>query len=329
MPKGANQKLKLYYLSKIMLEKTDEDHYLTISEIKTELARYGVTADRKSLYDDLQQLEVLGLEVTGEPNGKSYHYHVTGKQFEIAELKLLVDAIQSSKFITQRKSSELIHKLEQQASRFEANQLNRQVMMTGRVKTMNESIYYNVDAIHSAINENKKIRFEYLNWTLKKTLEPRFDGTIETSPWALLWDDENYYLVGYSTNNEQIKHYRVDKMRRIQTMKEMRDGKETFEKWNPAKYAKAAFGMFGGETTNVKLRCENAMAGVIIDRFGTDIIIKPDGKEHFTTNVDVAVSAQFFAWVFGLAGRVVIAGPQDVKRQMKEAILTVNRAFER
>lgn len=327
MPKGAGQKLKLYYLSQIMLEQTDDTHYLTMPEIKRELARYGVTADRKSLYDDLQQLETLGLEVTGELDGRSYRYHVTDKQFEIAELKLLVDAIQSSKFITERKSSELIKKLEQHASRFEAQQLNRQVMVSGRVKTMNESIYYNVDALHTAISENKKIRFEYLNWTLQKTLEPRFEGYIETSPWALSWDDENYYLIGYSTNSEQIKHYRVDKMRKIRMIDEARDGKKVFERFDLARYAKANFGMFGGKSVNVQMRCKNHMIGVIIDRFGVNVPIRPDGEEHFVVNVDVAVSEQFFGWVFALGESVRITAPDDVVKQMKGALNTVRKQY--
>ena len=327
MPKGQNQKLKLYHLSRIMLDKTDEDHYLTLSEIKEELLRYNVTADRKSLYDDLEQLRHLGLEVKGEADGRNYRYHVVSKQFEIAEMKLLVDAIQSSKFITERKSQDLIHKLEKHVSHFEAQQLNRQVVMTGRVKTMNESIYYNVDALHNAISSNKKIRFEYLNWTLQKTLEPRFEGYIETSPWALSWDDENYYLIGYSTNNEVIKHYRVDKMRRIRMIDEKRDGRKVFERFNPAKYAKASFGMFGGETTGVTLRCENSMIGVIIDRFGKDVFIRPDGKDHFVTAVDVAVSEQFFGWVFALGDRVCITEPEDVVARMKQALSRIRRLY--
>lgn len=328
MPKGSHQKLKLYYLSRIMMEKTDDDHYLTMSQIRDELRKYDVIADRKSLYDDLEQLSVLGLEVTGEQDGRNYRYHVTDKQFEIAELKLLVDAIQSSKFITERKSAELIRKLEQSASHYEAQQLNRQVMMAGRVKTMNESIYYNVDALHAAISKNRKIRFEYLNWTLKKTLEPRFDGYIETSPWALAWDDENYYLIGYSSNNKIVKHYRVDKMRKIRMIDEKRDGKETFEKFNPAAYAKSSFGMFGGKTTNVKLRCHNDMIGVIIDRFGKEIMIRPDGDEHFVAHVEVAVSEQFLGWVFALGAKIQIVEPDEVVERMKEEIRTISKQYK-
>ena len=327
MPKGSHQKLKLYHLSRIMLEKTDEDHFLSISQIKEELLKYDVTADRKSLYDDLEQLSVLGIEVSGESKGRNYHYHVTNKQFEIAELKLLVDAIQSSKFITEQKSIELIHKLEKFVSHYEAQQLNRQVMVSGRVKTMNESIYYNVDAIHSAISMNKKIRFEYMNWTLKKTLEPRFNGYIETSPWALAWDDENYYLVGYSTNSRIIKHYRVDKMRDIQMTDVTRDGRDTFKKFNPAAYAKSSFGMFGGEPVSVTLRCHNDMVGVIIDRFGKEIMIRPDGDDHFVTHVDVAVSEQFLGWVFALGTKVKITAPDDVIEKMKNGIESIRSLY--
>ena len=228
MPKGTNQKLKLYYLSRIMTEKTDDEHHITMPEIQRALEGYGVTADRKSLYDDLEALRVLGIDVIGEKNGRSYSYHVGKKQFEIAELKLLVDAIQSSKFITEKKSNELIKKLTGLASNYEASQLKRQVVVQGRIKTMNESIYYIVDDIHNAITNNKKIRFEYLRWNLDKKMERRKDKLYEVSPWALTWDDENYYLIGFDAEEDKIKHYRVDKMRDIELTDEKREGKEHF-----------------------------------------------------------------------------------------------------
>ena len=326
MPKGSKQKLKLYHLSRIMLEQTDEDHYITMAQILEELERYDVTADRKSIYDDLAALEHLGLDVEGEPDGRGYHYHVVNKQFELAELKLLVDAIQSSKFITERKSHELIRKIEQFASRYEAQQLNRQVMVAGRVKTMNEKIYYNVDAIHAAINDNKQISFEYMNWNLKKELVPRREEPYVTSPWALAWDDENYYLIGYNANHQMINHYRVDKMRKIKVLNEKREGRAVFREFNPAKYAKSSFGMFGGKVTDVKLRCENGMIGVILDRFGKEIMIRPDGRDHFVTNVEVSVSDQFFGWIFGLGGQVRILSPADVVKKMKETAMRVQAA---
>lgn len=248
MPKGSNQKFKLYRLAEIMLDRTDEDHYISMPEIMDALAEYNVTADRKSIYNDLRDLSVLGVEVEGEPIGNRYHYHVVNRTFELPELKLLVDAIQSSKFITEKKSNALIKKLETLGSRYDAQKLQRQVYVSGRIKTMNESIYYTVDAIHNAISENKKIKFQYFQWNVKKEMELRHNGAwYHISPWGLSWDDENYYLVGYDADAGMIKHYRVDKMLHIKMSDEAREGKEHFKKLDMADYAKKSFGMFGGK----------------------------------------------------------------------------------
>ena len=319
MPKGTNQKFKLYRLAQIMLEQTDDEHYITMPEIKEALARYDITADRKSIYADLRDLEVLGIEVEGEPVGKGYHYHVVSRPFELPELKLLVDAIQSSKFITEKKTNALIRKLEKQVSRYEAMKLQRQVFVSGRIKTMNESIYYTVDAIHNAISENKKIRFQYYQWNVKKEMELRRDGAwYHISPWGLSWDDENYYLVGYDSDAGEIRHYRVDKMLHIRMSDEPREGKEHFRKLDMADYAKKSFGMFGGKERKVKLLVDNSLAGVIIDRFGKEVMMIPADPEHFTVNVTVMVSSVFLGWVFSLGKRVKILGPEEVAEKMRE-----------
>ena len=319
MPKGTNQKFKLYRLAQIMLEQTDDEHYITMPEIKEALARYEITADRKSIYADLRDLEVLGIEVEGEPVGKGYHYHVVSRPFELPELKLLVDAIQSSKFITEKKTNALIRKLEKQVSRYEAMKLQRQVFVSGRIKTMNESIYYTVDAIHNAISENKKIRFQYYQWNVKKEMELRRDGAwYHISPWGLSWDDENYYLVGYDSDAGEIRHYRVDKMLHIRMSDEPREGKEHFRKLDMADYAKKSFGMFGGKEQKVKLLVDNSLAGVIIDRFGKEVMMIPADPEHFTVNVTVMVSSVFLGWVFSLGERVKILGPEEVVGRMRE-----------
>ena len=321
MPKGTNQKFKLYYLSRIMLEKTDDDHMIDMSEIKTALEAYGVTADRKSLYDDLEALRVLGVDVIGEKVGRNYYYHVGGKQFEIAELKLLVDAIQSSKFITEKKSKELIKKLTDMASHYEATQLKRQVVVQGRVKTMNESIYYFVDDVHRAIAENKKIRFEYMKWNEQKKMVRRKDGSYIVSPWALTWDDENYYLIAFDEEAGCIKHFRVDKLKSIEVLDELREGKEEFKAFNLAKYAKMSFGMFGGKSTKVKITFDNEMAGVFIDRFGRDISIYPADKKGWSEiTVDVAMSDQFLGWIFALGPKVKIVSPEDVVDRYKKEL---------
>lgn len=322
MPKGSNQKFKLYRLAQIMLERTDEEHYISMPEIMAALSEYDVTADRKSIYNDLRDLSVFGIEVEGEPIGNRYHYHVTNRSFELPELKLLVDAIQSSKFITEKKSYALIKKLETLASKYDAQKLQRQVYVSGRIKTMNESIYYTVDAIHNAISENKKIKFQYFQWNAKKEMKLRHNGAwYHISPWGLSWDDENYYLVGYDTDAGMIKHYRVDKMLRIKISDESREGKEHFKKLDMADYAKKSFGMFGGKEQTVKLSVHNKLAGVIIDRFGKDVMMIPADEEHFNVNVDVRVSRQFLGWVFSLRSDIQIVGPDDVVEQMRKEIV--------
>ena len=321
MPKGTNQKFKLYRLAQIMLEKTDEEHYITMPEIMESLAGYDITADRKSIYADLRDLSVLGIEVEGEPVGNRYHYHVVNRTFELPELKLLVDAIQSSKFITEKKTNALIKKKEKMVSEYDAQKLQRQVYVSGRIKTMNESIYYTVDTIHNAISENKKIEFQYYQWNVKKEMELRHNGAwYHISPWGLSWDDENYYLVGYDSEVEKIKHYRVDKMLHIRLSSENREGKEFFNKLDMADYAKKSFGMFGGKEQTVKLLVKNNLAGVIIDRFGKNLILFPADDDHFTVNVDVHVSRQFLGWAFSLGDGIKIVGSDDVVEQMHTEI---------
>lgn len=328
MPKGTNQKFKLYRLAQIMMKKTDEEHYITMPEIKEALAEYDITADRKSLYNDLRDLEILSIEVEGEQDGNRYRYHVVNRPFELPELKLLVDAIQSSKFITEKKSNSLIKKLETMVSEYDAQKLQRQVYVSGRIKAMNESIYYTVDAIHNAISENKKIRFQYFQWNVKKEMELRHGGAYyHISPWGLSWDDENYYLIGYDSDAEQIRHYRVDKMLRIQMSKEDREGREHFKKLDMADYARKSFGMFRGEEQQVKLLVNNRMAGVIIDRFGKEVMMIPADADHFRVSVEVHVSPQFLSWIISLGDDVKIIGPEDVVERMREEIRRLSRQY--
>lgn len=328
MSKGTNQKMKLYYLARIMIAKTDDDHMITMAEIKKELEAYGVTADRKSLYEDLEALRVLGIDVIGEKIGRNYYYHVGTKQFEIAEMKLLVDAIQSSKFITEKKSDALIKKLTDMASEYEAAQLKRQVVVRGRVKTMNESIYYFVDDVHRAIAENRQIRFEYMKWNLDKKMEPRRDHPYVVSPWALTWDDENYYLIAYDEEAKAIRHFRVDKMKSIKILSEKRTGRDCFREFNLAKYTKMSFGMFGGETEKVTIAFRDELVGVMLDRFGRDIPVRPATRKGWSqTSVDVTVSDQFFGWVFGLGDGVRLLKPASVVEQFKAEIEKVGEGY--
>ena len=328
MPKGSNQKFKLYRLAQIMQEQTDDEHYITMPEIMDGLAKYDVTADRKSVYNDLRDLSVLGIDVEGEPVGNRYHYHVVNRAFELPELKLLVDAIQSSKFITEKKSNALIKKLETLVSKYDAQKLQRQVFVSGRIKTMNESIYYTVDAIHKAISENKKIKFQYYQWNVKKEMELRHNGVwYHISPWGLSWDDENYYLVGYDSDTEQIKHYRVDKMLHMSVLTTERQGKRAFEHFDLAAFAKKTFGMYGGADVEVTFRCVRHLAGVILDRFGQGVWMVPVDDEHFRARAVVAVSPQFFGWVTGLGAGIQIEGPASVREEYQAYLRQILEAY--
>ena len=319
MSRGTNQKFKFTYLMKIMQEKTDDEHSLTMPQIMEELEKYDVTAERKSIYADFQDMtDKFGVEIIKEQIGRETYYHVGSREFELAEVKLLIDAIQSSKFITQTKSRELITKIKSFVSEHQAKQLQRQVYINDRVKTMNESVYYNVDDIHTAINQNKKIRFKYYKWDINKKLVPRHNGDwFVVSPWALTWDDENYYMVAFDNLDHKIKHYRVDKMMRISIEEEKRDGKEVFKNFDMAEYSKATFGMYQGQKTNVKIRFANYMCGVFIDRFGKDISFRPIDDAHSELHVDVNVSSQFFGWIFSLGKDVKVVGPEEVVEELR------------
>ena len=321
MAKRENQKLKLYYLIKILQEKTDDEHGLTMPQIIEQLAAYDVSADRKSIYDDMEAMRTLGLDVNGEKEGKYFYYKLNTKKFELAELKLLVDSIQASKFITEKKSKELIEKLTSFASQYERTQLNRQLAVQGRIKTMNESIYYNVDEIHRAIAGNCQIRFDYMRWNLQKKLEKSKDKVYQVSPWALTFSDENYYLIAYDAEDDTIKHYRVDKMRHISHTEERRLGKEHFKAFDMAAYTKRNFGMYAGEETKVTIAFPNEKVGILLDRFGTDIPIRASKKNGYSeTMVDVAVSNQFFGWIFALGNEFSIVGPASVCKQFEQKL---------
>jgi len=319
--KGDNQKLKMLFLAKIFSEETDERHYLTMPEIISRLSACGVNADRKTLYTDFEELRHFGMDIISEKEGRNTYYYLASRDFELPELKLLVDSVQSAKFITDKKSNELIKKLETLVSRHEAKQLQRQVVISGRIKAMNESIYYNVDKLHEAISADRQIRFHYFQWNVKKEMQLRKDGAEYCiSPWGLMWDDENYYLVGYEAESAMIKHYRVDKMLDIEITEEKREGKDAFRKFDMPKYTKSLFGMFGGTEADVTMIVENRLVGVIIDRFGKDIIIIPYDEGHFKTRVTVAVSPQFFGWIMSFGTGVKVISPDSVVKELKEGI---------
>jgi predicted DNA-binding transcriptional regulator YafY len=314
MARSEKQKLKLLYLRDYLLRYSDQEHPVTTKQIIASLAENGISAERKSVYSDLEALREYGMDIVQDGAG----YYCAGGDFELPELKLLVDSVQASKFITEKKTQALISKIEGLASVYQAGLLNRQVYVRNRVKSMNESIYYNVDEIYSAIAKNRKIRFKYFEYNTAKEKVFRHDGAVyEVSPYALTWDDENYYLVAYDSAAEKVKHYRVDKMSGITAAQEAREGAEDFGPQEMAAYSGKVFRMFSGRERTVRLRVADALAGVIIDRFGKEAMLVPDGEGFFAVQADVVVSPQFFGWVSSFAGDVVITAPQDVADEMR------------
>ncbi len=325
MAKSSNQKLKLIYLIDKLSRDTDENHGLTMPEIIDYLASLDIKAERKSIYDDMETLQNYGYDIVMDRHDRKAYYKLVSRDFELAELKLLVDVVQSSKFITANKTNVLIKKLEALASKHQAGALQRQVHVVNRVKNPNEKIYLAVDSLHEAIHNQVQVEFQYASWNLNKELVPKHNGKIyHVSPWALTWDDENYYLIGYDEDEEMIKHFRVDKLVKLNITNDERHGKEIFDKFDLASYSKKTFGMYGGQEQSVKLKVHNDLVGVMIDRFGTDIMIIPrNEEEYFTLNVEVAVSDQFIGWLVGLGDGIEVVSPPQVREKIRESLLGI------
>lgn len=328
MAKSEKQKQKLLVLLDILKKYSDDQHGITLSQISEKLEAEGISAERKTLYDDLRTLKDYGCEIQGVRKNGKFYYSLLERDFNLPELKLLVDAVQVSKFISEKRSNELIRKIEGLASKYQATKLQRQVYVANRLKTSYESVYYNIDDINIAINNNNKIEFEYYEWTIKGEMELRPNGIKkDISPWALTWDDENYYMVAFDGESHTIKHYRVDKMRKIQIVEELRDGRELFDKFDMAVYAKKVFNMFTGDEQNVKIQFDNSLIGVVIDRFGKDVMIIPKDEHTFVINVKVNISNMFFGWIIGLGDKVKILEPLNVVEKMRGEIKRLNSQY--
>ncbi len=315
MAKSANQKLKLLYMVKLLSENTDEEHPASTADIIAYLEANDIHSERKSIYDDIEKLRDFGYDILQVHSRRGGGYYMGGRDFELAELKLLVDAVQSSRFITSRKSRSLIKKLELLAGKHDAGKLQRQVYVAGRVKTENESIYYSIDNIHRAIQENRQIAFQYLDWNMKKELVPRPNGEKKVSPWALIWQDENYYLAAYDSASGVMKHYRVDKMGRVEVLREAREGMEQFAQVDLAVYTNQVFGMYGGDEEMVTLQFPGRLIDVVLDRFGRETDVRPMGDGTFRIRARVTVSGQFFGWLAGIGREACVAAPAHVRQR--------------
>ena len=328
MARSERQKLKLLYLAKYFLEQTDETHPVTVAKLIAALNVHEIQAERKSIYDDIAALQAFGMDIV-QLRGRNGGYFLASRTFELPELKLLADAVQSSRFLTEKKSLALIRKIESLTSVHAAKTLQRQVVVLGRVKTMNESIYYNVDELHAAIAADRTVTFRYFEYAPTKQQVFRRNGArYEISPFALTWDDQNYYLIGYDAPAGILKHFRVDKMQELTMTETPRSGHAIFDARDRSRYETQLFDMFSGEAQTVRLVFENHLAGAVIDRFGKDISLIAADENHFTVSVSVAVSPRFFGWLAGFGTGVRIDAPAAVRDQMRIHIAQILALYD-
>ena len=316
MPKSDNQKLKIFYILDYLEQNSHEDTPVKAAELIAMLDRdHRISCDRKTVYSDIAALQEYGVDIVALP-GKNGGYYIASRNFELPELKLLIDAVQSSRYLTEKKSRELIEKLCNQCNKHDASLMRRNVLVSGRVKSMNETIYYNVDAIQEAIAQNKQITFRYFDWELGGKRRYR-EKEYLASPYGLCQDHENYYLLAFS-DRHGITSYRVDRMTDIGLHADSRipcpelTGKALIE------HANRLFQMYSGETVDVKLRFHRSLVNVVMDRFGKDTMLIPDGEDWFNFTVSVAVSPMFLSWVIGFGNKAKILYPQSVSDQCKQ-----------
>ena len=316
MPKQGNQKLKLLYIMKFLLEETDENHAITVNRIIEKLGEVGITAERRSVYDDLELLrDSYGLDIEKRKT-KTHDYYIASREFELPEIKLLVDTVEASRFITHKKSMELIKKLGGLTSKHNESLLRRQVHVYDRVKNNSEQIYYSVDAIHEAISTNKKISFQYYDRDYKKEKVLRKDGELFVkTPIALTFDSDNYYLIIYEIKWKEYSCYRVDRMQKVTVLSEERDLPDAA--YDIANDLRPMFKMYGGKKADMCVSFDNELAGAIMDRFGQDIIMAPGSQDTFVVHFKAAVSPTFLSWLIGFGNRAKVISPDWVIDEMR------------
>ncbi len=319
MPKSDNQKLKILYILDYLMQNSHEDHPVKTSELQKMLEnQHNIICERKTVYSDIGALQDYGVDIVSLP-GKNGGYYVASRNFEIPELKLLIDAVQSSRFLTEKKSRELIEKLCKECSVHDARLMRRDVLVSGRVKSMNETIYYNVDAIQDAIAQNKQITFRYFDWGMDGKRRYR-EKNYEASPYGLCQDNENCYLLAHSIRHGPTS-YRVDRMSEIETLPEPRTPCPELTGKALTEHANRLFQMFAGDAVDVKLRFHKSLVNVVMDRFGRDTMLIPDGEEHFVFTVRVAVSPMFLSWVIGFGSKAKVLHPASVVEECKQMCL--------
>ena len=312
-------KLRPLYLAKILYERTDEDHYLTTAQLIRILEEeYGIKSHRQTIKSDIEILTKFGIEIE-EVKSTQNRYNVYGRRFDQAELKLLIDAVESAKFITQNKSDMLVEKIGTLTSWYRAQELNRNISVEGRIKPGNEKIYLIIEAINEAINKGKKIAFEYFTYNVKKEKQLRREELYVITPLHLVWNGDYYYMIGVYDYKSKLGIFRVDRMKNIPSiMKE--DGISAPEGFDLNQYLNTTFSMYNSEHEEVELICANELMDAMVDRFGENVVTYANDMETFRVVANVAVSHVFFSWVFGFGGKVKIKSPEHVKEEYMEMV---------
>lgn len=328
MPRSFNQKLKILYLMKFLQEKTDREHPVSVKDIIQTMEAYGISVERKTVYDDIETLRTFGMKI-GSRRGKPAGFYLEERTFELPELKFLMDAVQSSKFITEKQSAALVRKLEDLASVHEAKKLKSQVFLMPGIKTLNEEIYTNIETIYAAISANRQISFRYYQWTLSRELKPKRGGErYRVSPGKLLWNNDNYYLMGLDESSGIVKHYRVDKMMDVAVEEEKRSGESVFRDFDMGRFSAETFGMFDGKETILKIRFSNELVGVVLDRFGKKAVLQRSDDTHFFLQTHIRVSGQFFGWLTGLGPGAEIVSPEKVRKEYKSFLTKILKTYK-
>lgn len=334
MAKSENQKMRIIYLKEMLEKYTDIDHGLTMEEILEKLQKLDITSERRAIYDDIR---LLGEDGYGLPiqkaAGKDKTYRLLEHDFTLQEVKLLVDSVQASKFLSEKKSRDLLIKLEKLCSCHEAASLKREMLVANRVKQMNETIFINIDIIQRAIAENRQITFRYFEYALdsnnRKVRKYRSNGLpYYVSPWTMAYTDDNYYLLAYYGKHEEMRHYRVDRMDSIEILDALRQGEDAFNHIDQSQYTKYTFAMFHGKTEHVTIRFEHKLLNVMLDRFGSSVMAYQVDGEHYQITVPVSVSPQFFGWITGLGTQVRITDPYEVIRDYHQYLMNISEQYE-
>ena len=328
MPRSENQKKKLILILRLLQDKSDENHYVSMSQILDYLNTYGVEAERKSIYSDIEALKELGYDIISV-KGRDGGYFLGERDFELAELKILVDAIQASRFITAKKSKELIQKISNLGGTYNAQELKRDVFVLNRAKSKNDSFFYSVDSIHTALRDNKKISYKYVDYNVDKQVVYRHDGAVyDVSPLGLVWNNERYYLIGFDHHSQEIRHYRVDRMKNLSVSSKNREIPAEYKEIDFGEYCNKFINMFSGDEKNVTVRFPVRLVNSVIDQFGDNVILHKENQDFFKGSFKVNVSVQFFGWLSSFGNDVEILEPKSVRTRYVEYMKDLLKRYD-